>query len=1003
MPFPGMYASGRESEDRRSDASQGDVSVDDSVYCTELMGGEEAGDEAKARDEDLTAVKRKTKRWRSARFMNVGKMNLWRAGSHHSIGQKQREGMSHVPFPSAGGSQDEDVASRENKKIDDEMSAASNVEVPDDMSIGASSSVASSKISLGRGSVGGDYASFACADASVASFRVRDAESIFDGSRMIPGLGTDELNPESFNVSQSFFRSDEVSVAEFSVHGSSVLEESYPIPDRFSDARSETSLSSSDRSGLVATYVRRHRRGAEPSRDGANFGSPFTYANMSVEVEDRSFANDESASVATEMLQLEVEKMRGRVLNEQEQAQCFPITVSSTDNTYGKDSVTLKKPTKTEGGFNRTSACLRYIGHLLALTALIAGLSIIIAILYGTGVINFDVEQTKADIELAVCSRVGFCGTYTPSSAIGDEVPISPTVGPTMPYQGECGWGAMHKEKARECGATNPSWKANCCPGLVCEEKICIDPSYRSEEAKTASPTLRPKTAMPTSLPTETGEPTSSPSANIWRSESTKQLTERNVTRPPGHFNYDPADDEYGPTAWSKRSYTAYTSATLNGDEVLFPHEEWQELPNEEIEGLAIIPAEEAADEFKFWARHAWSIKAARKATILDNVCNSTEYHGAGKEGRARQSPIDIYVRSGIVHKEADVTGKNISYVEPMCYEHHEIRIKPGQFPLSSTKIEKQILPSKLRLVYPDPEFEADGVTLSDDSKLPRADFPHDWGGDMEFLKLDVKIPSEHRLEGKEYAAEVQLYHLHHLRKKAPVISILVDLHPDDKENGHFQLALDEWQKVWEKDYLECELRRRRERRLEAGVIDNMMDWLGVASGVDREYSSWLDEPAEEDVRFHRSLRAARRAQQADAFWNPYDPEILPSIHFYGYSGSLTEPPCTEFVEWRIIDTPMLISQRQLFQLKTLLFRHVHVESGCEYTSNHHMGSNARRPLQPLNQRIVYRCSCRDFLSDEERDMRLASANLTESSATFTPRCSKKEFRSSETLKPWLY
>ena len=92
---------------------------------------------------------------------------------------------------------------------------------------------------------------------------------------------------------------------------------------------------------------------------------------------------------------------------------------------------------------------------------------------------------------------------------------------------------------------------------------------------------------------------------------------------------------------------------------------------------------------------------------------------------------------------------------------------------------------------------------------------------------------------------------------------------------------------------------------------------------------------------------------------------ILKSIYFFGYEGSLTEPPCTEFLEWRILDKPMTVSRRQLFQMKKLLFHHRDPDNGCRRTSTHYEGSVAR-PLQPYNGRLVHRCMCRDYLGDKE-------------------------------------
>ena len=75
--------------------------------------------------------------------------------------------------------------------------------------------------------------------------------------------------------------------------------------------------------------------------------------------------------------------------------------------------------------------------------------------------------------------------------------------------------------------------------------------------------------------------------------------------------------------------------------------------------------------------------------------------------------------------------------------------------------------------------------------------------------------------------------------------------------------------------------------------------------------------------------------------------------------------PCSEFVEWRVVDTPALISQKQLLRLKKLLFHNVN--ENCKRTSVHHDGSVAR-PVQPYAGRLVHRCMCHDFINDQLRE-----------------------------------
>lgn len=63
--------------------------------------------------------------------------------------------------------------------------------------------------------------------------------------------------------------------------------------------------------------------------------------------------------------------------------------------------------------------------------------------------------------------------------------------------------------------------------------------------------------------------------------------------------------------------------------------------------------------------------------------------------------------------------------------------------------------------------------------------------------------------------------------------------------------------------------------------------------------------------------------------------DLLPSSHrYYRYSGSLTGPPCTEGVEWLVLQQPVTLSRAQL-----ALYRN-------------RFADNAR-PVQPLHHRVV--------------------------------------------------
>ena len=71
-----------------------------------------------------------------------------------------------------------------------------------------------------------------------------------------------------------------------------------------------------------------------------------------------------------------------------------------------------------------------------------------------------------------------------------------------------------------------------------------------------------------------------------------------------------------------------------------------------------------------------------------------------------------------------------------------------------------------------------------------------------------------------------------------------------------------------------------------------------------------------------------------------------------------------QFVEWRVMDSPALISKDQLVQMENLLFGHI--DGRCRRTSIHSNGSVAR-PIQPNKGRAVHKCMCRDYLGNGHR------------------------------------
>ena len=237
-------------------------------------------------------------------------------------------------------------------------------------------------------------------------------------------------------------------------------------------------------------------------------------------------------------------------------------------------------------------------------------------------------------------------------------------------------------------------------------------------------------------------------------------------------------------------------------------------------------------------------------------------------------------------------------------------------------------------------------------------------GYQLPVTHVDIKFPSEHFMDGKQYPMEYQIWLIQNRltkRRGAPVVSVLFDIDPKDKPNDHMEILIKEFEKLYEKDLTECEATQRKQRRLDAAMFNLLAKEEDKAA-----FSTLLDEPEEVSGVFEANLRAARRRAQEDRTWDPWHESIMKTFWFYGYEGSLTEPPCSEFVEWRIMLEPALMSSSQLKRLKNVLFNHV--DSDCKRTSVHSKENGVARPLQAYNDHSVYTCTCLDFMDDKSKN-----------------------------------
>jgi hypothetical protein len=185
-----------------------------------------------------------------------------------------------------------------------------------------------------------------------------------------------------------------------------------------------------------------------------------------------------------------------------------------------------------------------------------------------------------------------------------------------------------------------------------------------------------------------------------------------------------------------------------------------------------------------------------------NNMCNS---------GSDRQSPIDL----------------SFDVVNAECLEYHQIKDKSGTVSIDDEyNVRFEILPSKLRINYrwdsaPMSDVDPDADQPYD---IPSADIPKGWGIHLPVVHIDIKIPSEHTMNGKRYAAEYQIFLIQNRERQrgAPAVSVLFDIHPDGRRNQALQDVLDRFQNVWDRDNEECNERRLKGRELSEEEVSDI-------------------------------------------------------------------------------------------------------------------------------------------------------------------------------------
>lgn len=222
--------------------------------------------------------------------------------------------------------------------------------------------------------------------------------------------------------------------------------------------------------------------------------------------------------------------------------------------------------------------------------------------------------------------------------------------------------------------------------------------------------------------------------------------------------------------------------------------------------------------------------------------------------------------------------------------------------------------------------------------------------------EIRIKFPAEHKLDGKTYKAEIQVYHNNDNNRMA--MSFFVSDDPADLDAS--KLVALENNKKDEKDELSSDL---GVNFFEGGAENAKFKKIIYENNKWLEQFSYLKWAKRDDKNLNTQMCIDTAINITSILENN-----SVSNSWFMYMGSDTEPPCNEDVQWFVFRDPLIVSELILSKMKTSVL-------GKEDT-------NARSSFPIMDRQVIFHEQCKRFEIPVVEDVVVPNAQYVKAETT---------------------